>query len=84
MNRAKKAGKKVIMHGHSTEEDFRDSFIGSNLVAPLFRRYLCHFYKKADAIITPTPYSKRLIAGYGINMNQIIIIFWIGCIINSC
>lgn len=66
MNRAKKAGKKVIMHGHSTEEDFRNSFIGSNLLAPLFRRYLCHFYHKADFIITPTPYSKELITGYGV------------------
>ncbi len=66
MNQAKKAGKKVIMHGHSTEEDFRNSFIGSNLVAPLFKWYLCHFYRKADAIITPTEYSKHLIQGYGI------------------
>ncbi|AND78966.1 glycosyltransferase family 4 protein [Streptococcus pantholopis] len=67
MSKAQKAGKKVIMHGHSTEEDFRDSFIGSNLLAPLFRRHLCHFYRKADAIITPTVYSKALIEGYGIN-----------------
>lgn len=66
MNRAKKAGKTVIMHGHSTEEDFRDSFIGSNLLSPLFGWYLCRFYKKADAIITPTPYSKTLIENYGI------------------
>ena len=66
MSKAKKAGKKVIMHGHSTEEDFRDSFIGSNMLAPLFRSYLCHFYRKADAIITPTEYSKTLIEGYGI------------------
>lgn len=66
LNKAQKAGKKVIMHGHSTEEDFRDSFIGSNLISPLFRWYLCQFYKRADAIITPTTYSKQLIAGYGI------------------
>ena len=66
MKRAKKAGKKVIMHGHSTEEDFRNSFVGSNWIAPFFKKYLCRFYKEADAIITPTPYSKRLIAGYGI------------------
>ncbi|EHJ51543.1 glycosyltransferase family 4 protein [Streptococcus macacae] len=66
LNHAKKAGTKVIMHGHSTEEDFRNSFIGSNFLAPFFRRYLCHFYKKADAIITPTAYSKRLIERYGI------------------
>ncbi|MGT2887659.1 glycosyltransferase family 4 protein [Streptococcus didelphis] len=66
MQKARKEGKKIIMHGHSTEEDFRNSFILSNLIAPWFRRYLCHFYKKADAIITPTPYSKSLIEGYGI------------------
>ncbi len=66
MARAQRAGKKVIMHGHSTEEDFRDSFIGSNLVSPLFKWYLCQFYQKADAIITPTTYSKSLIERYGI------------------
>ncbi|VTS12931.1 glycosyltransferase family 4 protein [Streptococcus pseudoporcinus] len=66
MVNAQKKGKKVIMHGHSTEEDFRNSFIFSNLVSPLFRRYLCLFYRKADAIITPTIYSKSLIENYGI------------------
>lgn len=66
MRTAQKNGKKVIMHGHSTEEDFRDSFIFSNQISPLFRRYLCRFYRKADAIITPTAYSKSLIENYGI------------------
>lgn len=66
MHRAKKNGKKVIMHGHSTKEDFRNSFIGSNFIAPLFKWYLCKFYQKADAIITPTEYSKFLIESYGI------------------
>ncbi|HEL0246537.1 TPA: glycosyltransferase [Streptococcus equi subsp. zooepidemicus] len=66
MSKAQKAGKKVIMHGHSTEEDFRNSFIFSNLVSPLFKAYLCRFYNKADAIITPTPYSKALIEHYGV------------------
>ena len=32
--RARRQGKKVVYHGHSTEEDFRNSFVGSNLVAP--------------------------------------------------
>ncbi|AUC24640.1 glycosyltransferase family 4 protein [Streptococcus uberis] len=67
MTKAKKAGKKVIMHGHSTEEDFRNSFIFSNQLSPMFKKYLCLFYKKADAIITPTLYSKSLIENYGIN-----------------
>ncbi len=66
MAKAQKAGKKVIMHGHSTEEDFRNSFIFSNLLSPLFKKYLCQFYNKADAIITPTLYSKSLIEQYGV------------------
>lgn len=66
IKKAKKAGKKVIMHGHSTEEDFRDSFIGSNLISPLFKWYLCCFYRQAHAIITPTAYSRSLLQGYGL------------------
>ncbi|MEY8444137.1 glycosyltransferase family 4 protein [Lactococcus ileimucosae] len=66
LKKAKKAGKKVIFHGHSTEEDFRDSFLGSNLVSPLFKRYLMRFYRKADLVITPTEYSAGLLRSYGL------------------
>lgn len=64
--KAKKNGKRVIYHAHSTEEDFRNSFIGSNLVAGLFRRWICSCYKQGDVIATPTEYSKKLIQAYGI------------------
>lgn len=64
--RAKRMGKKVICHGHSTKEDFRNSFIGSNLLAPLVKIYLTYLYSHADLVITPTDYSKRLIASYGV------------------
>ncbi|MEW4354320.1 glycosyltransferase [Streptococcus pneumoniae] len=66
LHKAKKKGKKVIMHGHSTKEDFQNSFIGSNFFASLFGKYLTHMYQKADFIITPSEYSKRLIQGYGV------------------
>ena len=33
---AKMQKKKVIYYGHSTMEDFKNSFIGSNLAAPIF------------------------------------------------
>ena len=65
---ARKLGKKVIYHAHSTEEDFRNSFIFSNLLSPLFKRNLVSLYSQGDAIITPTPYSRRLIQGYGIDV----------------
>lgn len=64
--KAKKEGKKVIYHAHSTEEDFRNSFILSNQVAPMFKKWLIKCYTLGDHILTPTPYSKHLLEGYGI------------------
>ena len=67
--KARKRGLKVIYHAHSTEEDFRNSFVLSNQIAPVFKKLLITCYSKADYIITPTPYSKSLLEGYeGINV----------------
>lgn len=66
--KAKKDGKKIVYHAHSTEEDFRNSFIGSNLVSVPFKQWLIKCYSLGDRIITPTPYSKRLLEGYGIDV----------------
>jgi len=64
--KAKKLGKKVIYHAHSTEEDFKNSFVLSNQVAPLFKKWLINCYTLGDHILTPTPYSKKLLENYGI------------------
>lgn len=64
--KAHKLGKKVIYHAHSTEEDFRNSFLFSNQIAPIFKKWLIKCYTLGDHILTPTPYSKRLLEGYGI------------------
>ena len=65
--RAHKMGKKVIYHAHSTEEDFRNSFKFSNIISPIFKKWICKCYRLGDHIITPTPYSKRLLEGYGLS-----------------
>ena len=65
---AKRKGKKVVYHAHSTEEDFRNSFVLSNQVAPLFKKWIIKCYTLGDHILTPTPYSKKLLEGYGINI----------------
>ena len=65
--KAKKNGKKVVYHAHSTEEDFRDGFIFCRQISPLFKKWLIKCYSLGDVIVTPTPYSKRLLEGYGIN-----------------
>jgi len=64
--KAKAKGKIVVYHAHSTEEDFKNSFRGSNLIAPLFKKWIMRCYDSGDLIITPTPYSKRLLEGYGL------------------
>lgn len=64
--KAKKLGKKVVYHAHSTEEDFRNSFILSNQIAPVFKKWITKCYSLGDVIITPTPYAKKLLEGYGL------------------
>ena len=64
--KAKKQGKRIVYHAHSTEEDFRNSFTFSNQLAPLFKSWLKTCYNIADIIVTPTPYSKRLLEAYPI------------------
>lgn len=56
----------MVYHAHSTEEDFRNSFIFSNALSGLVKKWLCSCYRSGDVIVTPTEYSKRLISGYGI------------------
>lgn len=65
--KAKRKGIPVVYHAHSTEEDFKNSFIFSNQISPLFKRWIISSYKLGDYILTPTPYSKSILEGYGIN-----------------
>ncbi|WBW50458.1 glycosyltransferase family 4 protein [Peptoniphilus equinus] len=54
----------VVIHAHSTMEDFKDSFMFSNQVAPLFKHWLIHHYNQADRLITPTNYAKSILESY--------------------
>lgn len=65
--KAKKQGKKVVYHAHSTKEDFQNSFTGSNLAAPFFKKWIMKCYESGDLILTPTNYSRSLLEGYGID-----------------
>lgn len=65
--KAKRQGKKIVYHAHSTEEDFKDGFIFCRQISPLFKKWLIKCYSMGDVLVTPTPYSKRLLEGYGMN-----------------
>ena len=64
--RARKQGKKVVYHAHSTREDFLNSFVFSNSLAGAFKWWICKCYRLGDVIVTPTKYSKKLLSGYGL------------------
>jgi len=73
VRRARKQGKKIVLHAHTSAEDFRDSFVGSNMLAPLLRVWLRYFYKQGDLIIAPTPYTQKLLRSkYGITRTKVI------------
>lgn len=62
--KAKKNGKKIVYHAHSTEEDYKNGFIFSSITSKLFKKWLIKCYSLGDVIVTPTPYSKKLLKGY--------------------
>lgn len=63
---AKKNGKKVVYHAHSTEEDYKDGFILAKQTSKQFKKWLIECYSLGDVVVTPTEYSKRLLDTYGI------------------
>lgn len=62
--KAKKRGKKVVYHAHSTEEDYKDGFIFGRQTSKLFKKILIKCYSLGNIIVTPTPYSKRILENY--------------------
>ncbi len=66
VKKAKRMHKKIVFHAHSTMEDFKNSFMFSNQLAPIYKKWLVHMYNYGDVIVTPTPYSKSVLQGYGI------------------
>ena len=62
--KAKKKGKKIVYHAHSTEEDYRNGFILSKQTSKIFKWWLIKCYSLGDVIVTPTSYSKKLLSSY--------------------
>lgn len=62
--KAKKQGKKIVYHAHSTEEDYRGGFILAKQTSKWVRKLLIKCYSLGDVIVTPTLYSKGLLEKY--------------------
>jgi glycosyltransferase involved in cell wall biosynthesis len=64
---ARREGLPLVMHAHVTREDFAGSFRGSRAVGPPLQRYLRWFYSKADLVLCPSTYTKRLLESYPVD-----------------
>lgn len=62
--KAKRKGKKIVYHAHSTEEDYKNGFILAKQTSKLVKWWLIKCYSLGDVIVTPTVYSKRLLENY--------------------
>lgn len=62
--KAKKNGKKIVYHAHSTEEDYKNGFILAKQTSKLIKKWLIKCYSLGNVIVTPTPYSKMLLQNY--------------------
>lgn len=61
---ARRRDRPLLVHAHVTSEDFRDSFRGSNRLAPVLRRYLRWIYSKADRVLCPSQHTKTVLESY--------------------
>ncbi len=63
---SKRRGIPVIYHTHTTYEDFRNSFLFSNLAAPTIKRLLKKRYGAADYLIFPSKYTQETVRNYAV------------------
>ena len=64
----------LIAHGHTTIEDFVNSFAFTNHIKFFLRFYLPSYYKSFDHIIAVSEYNKRILMNYGIPENKLSVI----------
>ncbi|OUJ18493.1 Glycosyltransferase, AglL family [Methanonatronarchaeum thermophilum] len=64
--RAKRKGRKVVVHAHTTGEDFKGSFMLSDYGSVPLKKYLGFYYSQGDVVLCPSTYTKRRLVEYGV------------------
>jgi 1,2-diacylglycerol-3-alpha-glucose alpha-1,2-glucosyltransferase len=72
----KKSGHLVIAHGHTTPEDFYDSFFltHTSIVTSAVRKFLRAFYALPDTIIAVSPYNRDMLIRNGVNFERLAVV----------
>ena len=66
IRRARRAGAKIIIHAHTTHEDLEKVSRAFDAVSPLTKAYVKYFYNRADLLLTPSGWTKRLLESQGV------------------
>lgn len=74
LSKIQKRKYKLVMHGHTTIEDFRNSFLFSNRIDRILVPYLKRYYSYADNLIAVSDYNKQILHNYGYNIDKISVI----------
>lgn len=72
----KRSGHVVIAHGHTTPEDFYDSFLmtHTSFVTSTVRKYLKAFYALPDAVIAVSPYNRDVLIRNGVAAERLSVV----------
>jgi len=70
---AKKRGKKVVVHVHTTFENFANSFWFWKLTSPFVYRNMVKLYRMADALICVSDYTRKWVESIGIRQSTFVI-----------
>ena len=59
IKKARRKGKKIVIHARHLPELVKGGFKYGNLIYPFFHKYSQYFYNLADAVICATPYVRE-------------------------
>jgi 1,2-diacylglycerol-3-alpha-glucose alpha-1,2-glucosyltransferase len=68
VERARREGKRVVIHAHTTVEDSVGTWTGSWALAALTEKYLTHFYNLGDLVIAPSEWTKERLRTRGVKV----------------
>jgi 1,2-diacylglycerol-3-alpha-glucose alpha-1,2-glucosyltransferase len=66
VRKAKKQGKPVVMHAHTTAEDSEGTWTGSRVLSGVTGRYLTRFYNLGDLVLAPSEWTRDRLRGRGV------------------
>jgi 1,2-diacylglycerol-3-alpha-glucose alpha-1,2-glucosyltransferase len=70
-HKARWNGTPLVIHSHTTAEDFRESFRFSSEIAPKLKSYLRYFYSQADLIVAPSQYTLSVLRDSGVKRDMV-------------